>query len=442
MIKKSKSKLFILSIIIALLVSLFQSNIYATQSYPYITGKSGLALEYNTGTVLYEKNMNEVIYPASTTKMLTALVVKSKLDLASTITAPDNFPKIGGTSINIVPGETFTVEQLLNAIIIRSGNDAATLLALSVSGTVEDFAELMNTTAQSLGCTSSSFVNPSGLHDPNHYTTALDMSKIATAFLNDSTLKEIAGKSTYTIPATNKKAERVLTNTNKFLTGENFQIENNGTNIPVIYDIVDGLKTGTTPEAGNCLVSTAQKNNLRVISLVFGSTEASVYADSKYMLDYGLDNYKRTEVIPADSVLKTLKKPFAQPETVDFKISEGYSYVEPITSSARIEGKANFDKIKMPLEAGQKVGTYKIEDKDSKTVLAEIPIYASTSYESKLSWNYLGKSTFGKIFRVILLLLIIATVFFAIVYGVREHNLKKKRAQRRQRRQREGEKRK
>lgn len=437
MIIKNKNKLLILSIIITLLISLFQINIYGAQSYPYIAGKSGLAMEYYTGTIIYEKNMNEAIFPASTTKMLTALIAIDRLKLDAIITAPPDFPKVGGTSINIVPGEEFTVEQLLNATLIRSANDAALLLAIGVSTTSDEFAVLMNQVARELGCTNSNFVNPNGLHDNNHYSTAYDMSRIAVAFLKNSILSEIVATPEYTLPATNKKAERALINTNKFLTGGNFQIENNGVNIPVLYDIVDGIKTGTTPEAGNCLVATAPKDNLRIISLVFGSNEASIYADSRYLLDYGLYNYKRTEVIQANSVIKTLKKPFAEPSSVELKIDVGYSYIEPLTESAKIVGTAALDRIKMPLTAGQQVGVYKIENKDTKQIIKELPIYAATSYESKLSWNYLGKSTFGKIFRIVFLLVIIATAGFAVFVGKREYDLKKIRKIRQQKRQRE-----
>ncbi|MGL5439175.1 MAG: serine hydrolase [Filifactoraceae bacterium] len=434
-----KNKLFIITIIISLMLSLFQSNIYAIQGYPYIVGKVGLVIEFNTGSVLYEKGMNEKIYPASTTKLLTALIVKEKLDTAMSVTAPDNFPVVEGTSINIVPGETFTVEQLLNAMLVRSGNDVATLLAITISGSTEEFTKLMNEKAKSLGCTNSNFVNPSGLHDENHYTTASDMSKIAMAFFNDKTLKEIVSKKEYVVTATNKKPQRTLTNTNKFLTGET-QIENNGSPIPVQYNIVDGIKTGTTPEAGNCLISTGQKENMRIISLVFGSNEESIYSDSRYLLDYGFDNFKRVELVPENFVAKTLKKPLSAPATVDLVVSEAYSYVEPVSESSKITGEATFNKLKTPLKAGEKVGVYRIKNENTNTIIKELDICAATDYESKISWNYMGKSTFGKIFRIIILIAFILIAISSIFMGIRHHNIKRRRENLRKKRELERQK--
>ena len=245
-----------------------------------LTAECAILMEMSQGRVLYSKNEHAILYSASTTKMLTALVVIENCDLSQTVTVPAEAQGVEGSSIYLKKGEKLTILELLYGLMLRSGNDAATALAIHCGGTVSGFAEMMNQKASSLGCTSSHFVNPSGLPSAEHYTTAYDLALIAREAMQNDIFAKIVSTKKITIPWNGFEHDRVLINENKMLYN---------------YDGANGIKTGYTIAAGRCLVSSAERNGMTLIAVVLGCRP--MYEECSAMLDHGFENYKFTKIL-------------------------------------------------------------------------------------------------------------------------------------------------
>lgn len=274
-------------------------------------GSPGAAL-YHTVTkqFLFEKNGDTPMFPASTTKILTALIILEENQLSDQVVVPSNFRNPGGSSIAIDHGEVFTVEQLLYATLVKSANDAALVLALHNSGTQEAFAEKMNTRATEIGAINTHFVNPHGLHHKDQYTTAKDLALIATLAMKNETFRKMVSTSEYSIPPTNKKSETrdYLRTSNRFLRDTGIYMNYKGDSIPIYDPEVEGIKTGYTTEANNCLVSSKAIDGGRLISVILGAgVDNLVYTDSKALLDYGLSGFAAKRFVTAGQVVTNIK---------------------------------------------------------------------------------------------------------------------------------------
>ena len=240
-----------------------------------------------TGTVLYGKNQNTRYYPASITKLMTALLVLENCQLGDTVTfsrtATENLES-GAVSLKLTEGDKLTVEQCLYGLLLKSANDVANGLAEKVSGSVSGFAGLMNQKAAALGCTGTHFVNPNGLNDSNHYTTPYDMALIARAAFQNDTLRKIDTTLSYKFPATKNAGERTITMGHKMMYSTDSRY----------YPGIIGGKTGYTSKAGNTLVTGAEKNGVRLIAVVMKS-KSTHYADTKALLDYGFAKSTNTQ---------------------------------------------------------------------------------------------------------------------------------------------------
>ena len=233
-------------------------------------GKVKAALVYDIGadSLVFAQDIDVQLYPASLTKVMTCLLtLEMQSDLEAVVTVTEEGLKgqePDGSSVQLKVGEQMSVKDLLYCLMVKSGNDAASVLAVQNSGTIEAFVEAMNQKAAELGCTGTHFVNPHGLHHDDHYTTARDMAKITAAAMAYPLFEEIFTTAEYTVPATNLSEPRVLQTTN-------FLIRSNG--YPVVLDSrVLGGKTGNTNKAGRCLVSLAEKDGTRLLSVVLGAT--------------------------------------------------------------------------------------------------------------------------------------------------------------------------
>jgi|GEM_PF-736703 len=244
------------------------------------TGK--VLIEATTKRVLFGENEDVKLYPASTTKVLTALCVLNNLPLDRVIEVPKIAEGVEGSSIYLKAGQRITVEDLLFGLMLRSGNDAAVTLAVETSGSIEDFAVLMNETAKKCGAKNSNFVNPHGLQDENHYTTAYDLALItAKAYENEDFVRIVSSKL--------KKikiddSEVVIANKNKMLK---------------TYDGSNGVKTGFTKSSGRCLISGAKRDGMQLVSVVLNCSD--MWNESVRMLDFGFDNFEMTSI--EDAVL-------------------------------------------------------------------------------------------------------------------------------------------
>ena len=269
-----------------------------------IQADGGIVMEAGTGTVLYGKNMDQPYYPASITKILTALIVIESCDLDEIVTFSHDAVynvEADSSSAGIDEGDQLTVRDCLYALLLASANESANALAEHVSGTREAFADLMNQRAASLGCTGSHFANPSGLNDENHYTTAHDMAKIAQAAIQNPTFVEICGSRTYRLPNMKRAPAE------KFPDG--YPIANHhkmwNRNDAAYYNGAFCGKTGYTSLAGNTLVTCAKRGDMTLIAVVLNG-HLTHYTDTKAMLDFGFGNFQSLKISEFETTYTSL----------------------------------------------------------------------------------------------------------------------------------------
>lgn len=420
------------SVLIAFLLvfaSVFTSigSVFADQKVVNLEAKSAVLMDYETGKVLYQKNGNVKIYPASTTKAWTAyLVIKHVPDLNEKITIGD-LPYIEPSSMFLKKGETFTVKELLTALMVHSCNDVAYVLAEHVSGSIPKFADLMNKEAEAIGCTGTHFNNPNGLPDENHYTTAKDMALIARKCMSDSVFREIvATKSVKFKPTKQYPHERVYTNSNKFLTSHQ-KITYKGKRIDIKYDIVDGIKTGFTNAAGKCLLTSAVKDNQRIVSAVFNSTNEGIYVDSRTLIDYGFENYDSFTIMDKADYVDTKRKWFSKQKKLMYQPKESFTVVLPEGQTVTDEYtfKTDLQDTSLPLSAGDKVGEFYIYKNGDK--FKTIDLVAKNDVTSKFA--AITENTFFKLLLTILKIAIIAFLILLAYKLVKKYYRRFKRKQ-------------
>lgn len=246
------------------------------------TAKSGVLIEAKTRRVLLDENMNERCFPASTTKVLTALIALERLDVKKQITVKKEGSGIEGSSIYLKVGDKISVLDLLYGMMLRSGNDAACTLAIETAGSVEEFAKLMNEKAHELGAKNSHFVNPHGLHDEEHYTTAYDLALITAKAFENELFERIVSTRVATIEINGEKV--AIANKNKLLKE---------------YKGANGVKTGYTKTSGRCLVSGAKRDGMQLVCVTLNYDD--MWRDSKRILDFGFENFEMVSYFDAIS---------------------------------------------------------------------------------------------------------------------------------------------
>lgn len=271
---KMKKIILSLTVLIFMLICYPFNYILATTNENLsIYAPSVILMDADSGKILYEKNAHEIRFPASTTKLMTAILTMENCSL-------DEIAKVSYNAVFDVPSgysnvalkvdEELTINDLLHALLISSANDAANVLAEHIAGSIESFSAMMNTKATEIGCKNTHFVNPSGIHNHDHYSTAYDLCLIAKYAKQYDTINQIATTTFYTLPATNKysKPDRYLTTTNNLLKPENQKY---------YYEYANGLKTGYTTEAKDCIIATASKDNINLIAVVLGANSIRRY---------------------------------------------------------------------------------------------------------------------------------------------------------------------
>lgn len=278
---------------------------------PDIVGECAILIEPNTGTVLYEKDPNKKMYPASITKIMTALLTLEHCDMNETVVySKKNIESLTAEDSNIQckVGEKMKVKDCLYALMLSSANEAATALAEHISGNTEEFAKLMNARAKKAGAKNTHFANPNGLHNENHYVTAYDMAMIMKDAIKYPAFLDIIHSTTYTIPANNKRTEPFTSYQRHMMIYPTSQY----------YDAdVIGGKTGYTDQAGKTLVTYAKRGDVSLISVVLKSNGDVVFEDTKKLLDYGFDNFTYVNVSENDTKFNsdssnTLVSPFSK----------------------------------------------------------------------------------------------------------------------------------
>lgn len=312
-----------------------------------LSAKAAVLMDADTGQVLYEKNAGARRAPASITKILTGLLVLENLDTGDTLTVSEQAVDMPswGSNAGLKAGEKLTVEEAMYAMMLRSANEAANVLAEGVAGTQEDFAELMNRRAQELGATDTFFTNAHGLSGRGHYTTACDMAIITRQALATTGFSDYFGADRYAMAATNKSGVRFFTHTHRMLLESYAQYD----------DEVIGGKTGYTMPAGYTLVTAARREGRTLICVVMGSD--TIYADTRTLLDFGFDEFipythRLAEDSPGEATIwdgerEAGRVSFSWPESVDLwlhdslepeNVAAKYDYPEKLAKGEAIEG--------------------------------------------------------------------------------------------------------
>ena len=258
---------------------------------PEIVSSSGIIMEAETGTILYEKNSRDVHYPASITKILTALLAIENSQMDEIVTfSYDSVHKTGGSGIARDVDEQMTMEQCLYGVMLASSNECAYAVAEHVAGDIDSFIQMMNERAAKIGCQNTHFNNCNGLPDEQHYTSAYDMALIAREAYQNETFRIICGTKTYTIPFTNKHTdeETYLQNHHQMLYPYRTR--------KYLYDYCLGGKTGYTTAANNTLVTYAEKNGMTLICVVLDAPAGGHYEDTRGLFDFCFDNFKEMNI--------------------------------------------------------------------------------------------------------------------------------------------------
>lgn len=329
--------------------------------FPEPRANAAILFDLEGNRVLYEKNSAERIYPASVTKIMTALIALEKGNLSDIVTVSDTALSditYLHSKINLKRGEEMSFDNLMIALMVSSANDAANVIAEYISGNVQSFVALMNERAAELGMTGTHFVNPHGFHDENHYTTAHDMEIVTRKALENEKFCELIKIKTYRLPATNMSDERMLSTTNHLISRYR--------NTAHYYQYATGVKTGSTEEAGNCLVATAEKSGIRLLSLVFGCDNADQkenaysFVDTAKMFEYVFNNYKPVTIATVSDIVSDSKVYEAKDNTrvalspsKDVKILLPKDYTEEsINTEIKLQ-----DEISAPIEKGVSLGS-------------------------------------------------------------------------------------
>lgn len=317
-------------------------------------------IDARSGEVMFEHNADKRIYPASTTKIMTALLVieaaeRGEVNLNSAFLITEDMLEnlaADGSSMGLKIGEAMTVQNLLEGLLVQSGNDAAQALAVIICGDTETFVQRMNDKAGELKLSDTHFMNPHGLHNDEHYTTALDLCSIAREAMKHKTFRDIVAKAQVVIPATEKTGVRTYTNTNGLLSTLRFT--------DYYYQNATGIKTGHTSEAGYCLVSSAQKGDLQVIAAVMNAAnEDDKHFDSRNMLRYAVDNFKAVTPVKSGDMLSEVRVRFGRgADHTTLSAVDDVTVTIPVDADEKnIEVRPVVpDYVAAPVEADEKIG--------------------------------------------------------------------------------------
>lgn len=327
--------------------------------------ESSILMEASTGEIIYEKNKDERLAPASMTKMMSLIIImeeieKGNLKLNQIITVSENAASMGGSQIYLEKNEKMSVDDLLKGICMASANDAVVALSEVISGTEDEFVKKMNKKAKELGLKNTNFMNATGLDDDEHYSSAYDMALIARELVKHKKVLEYSSNyEDYLRENTNKKFW--LVNTNKLIK---------------TYDGMDGLKTGYTENAGYCLTATAKKNNMRLISVVMKESDSKIRnSETSEILDYGFNLYKVNRLFKKNDVVSKYVDNKSSKVNNDVIVKNDISILNKKSSKKRnITYKVKLDKKKLPIKKNEKIGI--IEVKENGKVIYKDNVYS------------------------------------------------------------------
>jgi len=430
----------IISLVIAILMLFMTSNIYAETNAiatdqveviepnmdlgfrlysPYI-----LLMDSTSGKILYEHNSEEIIYPASTTKVMTAILTleNCKLDDVATVSHNAIFSIPPTYAIaNLKEGEKLTIEQLLHVLLIPSANDAAVVLAEHIAGSVDNFSEMMNQKAKEIGCKNTNFKNPNGIHHADHYTTAYDMALIGQYAMQNPTFRSIVSKTKYTLPITNMydKEDRIFRTTNELIRENHSNSLNN-----YYYKDCIGGKTGYTNAAQSCIVTSAKKGDQEFLVCVMGGQKTEAFLNGRdldciALFDYAFKTFQSTTLVKEQDIVTNISVPNATKETKSLDLYAKSTLVATLDKNLKEESNLHIEireDLEAPLSENEVVGkaTYTID---------------GISYETDLLASHtVYRIDYFKILLYILLAIFVLMIvtFLGGSYHNRKKNMKKK----------------
>ncbi|MDD2430913.1 MAG: D-alanyl-D-alanine carboxypeptidase [Firmicutes bacterium] len=343
------------------------SSLFRNQ--PSIGASAAILFDPASQTILYSKKADIQRAPASTTKIMTAILAIERCSLDEVVTISHRAATINGSQVGLREGEVYTVEKLLWSLLLQSGNDAAISLAEHIAGSVEDFAKYMNARARELGCKHTNFVNPHGLSDPNHYSTVHDLALMASHALRYPLFQEIVSSKEKEIPW-QKSFDKYLKNTNKLLW---------------IMQGADGVKTGTTNLAGACLVSSATRDSRQVIAVVLNSSNR--WVESARLLEWGFTNTECLKVIEKNETIPDIYAQKSQRYVVGYVKGDVYvsvpKGVKPYMHFAPYQ-------LVAPIAKDQLLGFLEVGPVADFASVRRQPVYALTKVGQKRSFLGIG----------------------------------------------------
>lgn len=415
-----KKRLIALCFLASLLLTL--ASPAAAAEAPRLNAAAAFLYERNSGQILAEQDADKTVYPASMTKVMTCLLALEHLTLSDTVTVSETALAgldEAGSSVDLLPGEQLTVEQLLYCMMLSSANEACNVAAEAVCGGVDSFVEMMNQRAAELGCTGTHFANTHGLHNEDHYTTARDLATITLAALENYEFRKIVSTPEYTVPETNLSGPRRLTTTNRLIDDR----QNN----PYYDSRVTGVKTGFTTPAGRCLIATAEEGELSLLSVVCGcdttiletgDLQFESFPETEKLLDYGFTSFTFATVLT--TLYPVAEVPVSRSAGADFVSlapGEEVSALLPIDydKEAVTLEPSLMSGISAPVAAGDELGSVTVVYHGKE--LGTVPLVAVADVERANLLTYFSPARNGTQgwLRTALLILILAVLVWLIV---------------------------
>ena len=360
----NKNSIIAILVLAALLFSLF-TVFSASEWSQKASARSALLYSPENGEILYSKNEDLKLPMASTTKIMTALVAVEKCSINDTVTIAEEAVGIEGSSAYLKGGDTYTLEELLYALLLQSANDASVAIAIHTAGDVEGFTDLMNEMAIELGAYNTSFKNPSGLDAEGHYTTAKDLARITAAALANEDIARIVSTSSKTI-VSDEGTVRNLTNHNKLL----FK-----------YDDCIGVKTGYTKKSGRCLVGAAIRDGLTLITVTLDAPDD--WNDHINMLEYGFSVRQKLLVLEKDEINLSVPVICGNKESVTLTNSEPVYVITPLTKKAITQDIVIPKYLIAPISAGDALGEVSFYLDDLKIATTSLSAKEAVKYKNK-----------------------------------------------------------
>jgi len=325
---------------------------------PVVNAGTALIIE-ESGRILFQKNVDTKRFPASTTKIMTAILMIEKLKPDDIVVAPADIKKVKPSSMHLQPGEKVPMLDLLYALMLRSANDAAVAAAVRISGSVPEFAKLMNQRAKELGCTDTNFVTPNGLHDDMHYSTAKDLVKIAKHAMTLPLFREVVKAPEWTLTRSMNLEDTLVKNKNRLL---------------ALDPTVEGVKTGFTNPAGLCFVGCAFREDMRLYTVVLYSEDW--FKDTQALLHWGYKYYGKKEIVPAKKEMAIFQVRNGQKTEVSALAATSLSGVALKTKDNLIYETRPRGELVAPVKAGEEIGKVVIKDQLG-SFITEIPLVAA-----------------------------------------------------------------